>query len=152
MVAYRSHVRYHIGPLLGAYEAVQADPAHGRAVRRRIARRRALPALDQEDLQSLKAIIGEAQRRGLAAQNIASGVTVKMAGRHAGKRRSRARPRSRRSSKQATGRARPLLITGGVHGHAGDRAARPALARRRFRRADRSGASAGRRQRPDRLA
>ena len=111
MVAYRSHVRYHIGPLLGATKLSRLTrPMVEQFADDLLAGGRSRP-LTRKALQSLKAIIGEAQRRGLAAQNVATGVTVKLAGRHTGKASIPSKAEIKVLFDKATGRARPLAAS-----------------------------------------
>jgi integrase len=110
MAAYRSHVRYHVGPLLGAARLSRLTrPMVEQFADDLLAGGRSRP-LAKKVLQSLKAIVGEAQRRGLVAQNVATGVTVKLAGRHARKAMIPTRAEVKVLLDKATGRARPLLV------------------------------------------
>ena len=80
---YRSHVIHHIAPLIGEVKLAQlTTPAVQRFADRLLAEGRSRP-LARKVLASLKAIIGEAQRRGLVSQNVARGaVSVRTGARH----------------------------------------------------------------------
>jgi integrase len=111
LTGYRSHVRHHIGPLLGTAKLSRLTrPGVEKFADDMLASGRTRP-LASKVLGSLKSIINEAQRRGLVAQNVAASVTVRQAKRH----RKRVEIPSKAEIKEqidaATGRARPLLIT-----------------------------------------
>jgi integrase len=81
LVQYRSHVRYHIEPLLGAEKLSRLTTPRIEQFRDELLSDRSRP-LTKKVLASLKAILKEAQRRGLMAQNVARDVTIRSASRH----------------------------------------------------------------------
>jgi integrase len=69
MVGYRSHVRYHIEPLLGAEKLSRLTTPRVEQFRDELLAGERSRPLAKKALASLKAILKEAQRRGLAPQN-----------------------------------------------------------------------------------
>jgi integrase len=111
MTGYRSHVKHHIKPLIGAVRLSRLSrPMVEQFADELLAKGRTRP-LVAKVLGSLKAIIGEAQRRGLCAQNVASGVNVKLAKRHKRKVEIPSKADIKARIDATTGRERPLLIT-----------------------------------------
>ena len=111
LTQYRSHVSYHIVPLIGGMKLSRLTmPMVEGFVDKLLAGGRSR-ILTKKILTSLKAIIGEAQRRGLSAQNIASGVRIKMAKRHSRKATIPSREDVRTLLQTVTGRKRAILIT-----------------------------------------
>ena len=115
MTGYRSHVRYHIEPLIGGERLSRLSTPRVEQFRDELLSGDRSRALAKKVLGSLKAILKEAQRRGLVAQNVARDVTVKTGGRH--KKRlevGRDIPTPEEIRKRlatASGRWRPLMVT-----------------------------------------
>jgi integrase len=108
---YRSHVAHHIEPLLGSTKLSRlTTPIAEQFVDDMLVGGRSR-ALSKKVLASLKAVIKEAQRRGLVAQNVASGVTVKIAKRHKQKVEIPSKAEIKAEIDGATGRKRALLVT-----------------------------------------
>jgi integrase len=82
MTGYRSHVRYHIEPLIGAERLSRLSTPRVEQFRDELLAGGRSRALAKKALGSLKAIVKEAQRRGLVSQNAARDVTVRTGGRH----------------------------------------------------------------------
>jgi integrase len=82
MTGYRSHVKHHIGPLLGPVKLSRLSRPMVEQFADDMLKSGRSRALARKILKSLVSLIGEAQRRGLVAQNVAIGVTVKLAKRH----------------------------------------------------------------------
>jgi integrase len=81
MTGYRSHVRHHIGPLGPVKLSRLSGPMVEQFADDMLKSGRSR-ATARKVLGSLVSLIGEAQRRGLVAQNVAIGVNVKLAKRH----------------------------------------------------------------------
>ena len=107
---YRSLVQCHVGPLLGKRKLSRLTRPTVEAFvdellatgRSRVMARRALGAL--------VSLIGEAQRRGQVAQNVASGVVVRIASRHKKRVVIPSKAEIKALLDAATGRARTLLV------------------------------------------
>jgi integrase len=82
MVGYRSHVTYHIAPLLGAEKLSRLTTPRIEQFRDELLSGGRSRPLAKKVLASVKALLKEAQRRGLVAQNVARDVTIKTGGRH----------------------------------------------------------------------
>ncbi len=79
---YRSHVTHHLDPMLGAVKLSRlTTPMVEQLVDDLLVGGRSR-ALVKKIVASLKAILKEAQRRGLVAQNVAASVTVRFPTRH----------------------------------------------------------------------
>jgi integrase len=79
---YRSHATYHVEPLLGAEKLSRLTAPRIERFRDDLLASDRSRALAKKVLSSLKAILSEAQRRGLVAQNVAANVTIRTGGRH----------------------------------------------------------------------
>jgi integrase len=111
LTQYRSHIRHHIGPLLGSVKLSRLTrPAVERFTDEMQAAGRS-KMLAKAVLISLRALIGEAQRRGLTAQNVATEVTLKLAKRHEQKVAVPSKVEIKKLIDETAGRERPLLIT-----------------------------------------
>lgn len=110
LTQYRSHVKHHIGPLLGSVKLSRLiRPAVEQFADDLLAAGRSRP-LARKVLTSLKAVIKEATRRGLVVQNVASGITVKVAERHRRKVEFPGPEEMKALLNGATGRDRVILI------------------------------------------
>jgi integrase len=110
MTQYRSHVTYHIGPLLGAVKLSRLTrPMAEQFTDQMLAGGRSR-ALTRKVLTSLRSTIYEAMRRGLCAQNVAVGVKLKTVRRHKGKVKIPTKHEVRALLDKVTGRARVLLL------------------------------------------
>ncbi len=78
---YRNAVRYHVLPLLGGERLSRLTPPTIERFRDELLRTRSRWTA-QKALTVLKTIISDAQRRGLAAQNVARGVSIRTSARH----------------------------------------------------------------------
>ena len=114
LVQYRSHLRYHIEPLLGAEKLSRLTTPRIEQFRDELLSDGSRP-LTKKVLASVKAILKEAQRRGLVAQNVARDVTIRSASRH--KKRAEigadipTKQEIRDLIENSEGRRRALLIT-----------------------------------------
>ena len=81
---YRNHVDLHIVPLIGAVKLARLSPPVVQTFRDKLLETRSR-VLARKILASLKSIIGEAMRRGLAAQNTAQPVAIDSKKREQGK-------------------------------------------------------------------
>jgi integrase len=114
MVGYRSHVTYHIEPLIGAEKLSRLTTPRVEQFRDELLSGGRSRPLAKKVLGSLKALLKEAQRRGLVAQNVARDVTIRTNGRHK-KRVELGRDiptpgEIRERLANVTGRWRPLLV------------------------------------------
>ena len=110
MTQYRSHVSYHIAPLIGAVKLSRLTiPMVQQFADELLAAGRSRP-LTRKVLTSLKSLIKEAMRRGLAAQNVASGVGVKVSARHRQRATIPSQEGVRALIESTTGRDRIILI------------------------------------------
>jgi integrase len=75
IAAYTGHVRFHIAPLIGSVKLAKLSTPVVQLFRDKLLETRSR-ALAKKVLASLKSIIGEAMRRGLVAQNTATGVAI----------------------------------------------------------------------------
>jgi integrase len=75
IAAYDQHVRLHIVPLCGARKLSHVTRPMVEGWRDELVKKLSRP-MARRVLRSLSSLIGEAQRRGYAAQNVAAGVTV----------------------------------------------------------------------------
>jgi integrase len=108
---YKSHKKWHIGPKLGKLKLSRLTrPAVEKFADELLAAGRSRK-LTNRVLVSLRAIMGEAMRRGLVAQNVATGVRVKISKRHEQKVKIPSREAVRELLAKATGRERALLVT-----------------------------------------
>ena len=78
---YRQHVDYHINPLVGDVKLSRLTTPGVQKFKDDLLDTRSR-ALAQKALTSLKAILMEAQRRGLVSQNVAAGITIRRPSRH----------------------------------------------------------------------
>jgi integrase len=117
MTGYRSHVKHHIGPLLGPVKLSRLSrPMVEQFADDMLASGRTR-ATARKVLGSLVSLIGEAQRRGLVAQNVALGVNVKMAKRHKKRVEIPSKPEMRNLLESAaSGREKPLLMLAAFSG------------------------------------
>jgi integrase len=107
---YTSHVRCHIGPQIGSVKFSRLTmPVVESFVDGLLASGRSRMQA-KKVLTSLKAIIKEAQRRGLVAQNVASVVSIRQARRHARKVKLPSKAEVKELIDRATGSTRPMLI------------------------------------------
>jgi integrase len=110
MTQYRSHVIWHIWPLLGTVKLSRLNrPMVEQFADRMLASGRSR-ALTRKVLTSLRSTIYDAMRRGLCAQNVAVGVRLKTVRRHKGKVEIPDKHEVRALLDQATGRERVLLL------------------------------------------
>jgi integrase len=111
---YRNHVRLHIVPLIGAVKLARLSTPAIEAFRDDLLRKGSR-AMARKVLASLKSILGEAQRRGLVAQNAAQPVRVDVKKREQGKlmvgRDIPSKEEVQAILARAEGRWRPLLAT-----------------------------------------
>jgi integrase len=113
---YRSHVEYHIKPLIGGVKLAKLSMPAVQGFADQLLETGRSRALARKILSSLKAIVSEAQRRGLVAQNAARGVTVRIGARH------RQRPEIPDKAEVgaliagAEGRAKALIVTAAFTG------------------------------------
>jgi integrase len=114
LAKYKNHVDLHIGPPLGAIRLSRLSAPMVEQFRDDLLGRLSWP-MARKVLASLKAILAEAQRRGLVAQNVAQQVKIKARGRDEGKlvvgRDIPDKAEVNAILTAATGRWRPLLIT-----------------------------------------
>jgi integrase len=75
IAAYTGHVTFHIAPLIGSVKLAKLSTPVVQLFRDKLLETRSR-ALAKKVLASLKSIIGEAMRRGLVAQNTATGVVI----------------------------------------------------------------------------
>jgi integrase len=120
MVGYRSHVRYHIEPLIGAEKLSRLTTPRIEQFRDELLSGGRSRALAKKVLGSLKALLKESQRRGLVAQNVARDVSIRTSGRHK-KRAELGRDiplpdEIRERVATVSGRWRPLLVTAAFTG------------------------------------
>lgn len=112
---YRQHVDLHINPLVGHMKLAQLTKPGIENLRDQLVKTRSSRIMARKILTSLKSIIGEAQRRGLVAQNVASGVKVSVNDRDEDQLEvGHGIPSKSEVSAiigAATGRWRPLLVT-----------------------------------------
>ena len=111
LTAYRSNVRHHIGPLLGAQKLSRLTTPQVERFRDELLAGGRTRILAKKVLTSLKALLKEAQRRGLVAQNVALGANVTLAKRHESKVGIPGKGEIKALLDAAAGRARPLLVT-----------------------------------------
>lgn len=111
LAAYKNHIE-HLRPLVGETRLADLTKPGIETIRDKLLKQHSR-AMAQKVLTSLKAIIGEAQRRGLVSQNVASGVVIELR-----KRRKLqvgvdipSKSDIRAIIATAKGRWRPLLIT-----------------------------------------
>ena len=127
---YRNHVDLHIVPLIGATRLARLTAPAVEAFRDGLLRKGSRP-MARKVLASLKSILGEAQRRGLVAQNAAQPVRSRREEARAGQARGRARHpvKGRGSGHPGDGRGplAPAVRDGDLHRHAVIRAARADL-------------------------
>jgi integrase len=111
---YRNHVVLHINPLIGGEKLARLSSPMIESFRDTLLRK-CSRAMARKVLASLKSVLGEAQRRGLAAQNAASPVRVDLNRREKGKLRvGRDLPSKEEAQSilaHAEGRWRPLFVT-----------------------------------------
>jgi integrase len=111
---YRNHVDLHIVPLIGAVKLARLSTPAIEAFRDDLLRKRSR-AMARKALASLKSILGEAQRRGLVAQNAAQPVRVDVKKRQQGKlavgRDIPSKEEIQAILARAEGRWRPFLVT-----------------------------------------
>ena len=112
---YRNHVDLHIVPLIGVQKLARLSTPAIEAYRDELLKKGCSRAMARKVLASLKSILGEAQRRGLVAQNAAQPVKVDVKKREQGKLAvGRDIPSKEEISKilaQAEGRWRPFFVT-----------------------------------------
>jgi integrase len=111
---YANHVRLHIAPLIGGVKLARLSAPAIEAFRDELLKKGSR-AMARKVLASLKSILGEAQRRGLVAQNAAQPVKVDLKKREQGKLTAGRDIPSKEEVQlilaKAEGRWRPLLIT-----------------------------------------
>jgi integrase len=111
---YRNHVDLHIVPLVGATKLARLSAPAIEAFRDDLLRKGSRP-MARKVLASLKSILGEAQRRGLVAQNAAQPVRVDVKKREQGKlaagRGIPSKDEIQAILAKAEGRWRPLFVT-----------------------------------------
>ncbi|MGH7038375.1 MAG: tyrosine-type recombinase/integrase [Stellaceae bacterium] len=111
---YRNHVRLHIEPLIGRQKLARLSAPVIEAFRDELLKKGSR-VMARKVLASLKSILGEAQRRGLVAQNAAQPVKVDVKRRENGKltvgRDIPSKEEIRTILESTGGRWRPLLVT-----------------------------------------
>ncbi|MGH7097896.1 MAG: tyrosine-type recombinase/integrase [Stellaceae bacterium] len=111
---YRTHIDLHIVPLIGTQKLARLSAPAIESFRDALLRKNSR-AMARKVLASLKSILGEAQRRGLVAQNAAQPVKVDVKRRENGKltvgRDIPSKEEIRTILESAAGRWRPLLVT-----------------------------------------
>jgi integrase len=111
---YRNHVKLHINPLIGAVKLARLSTPAIEAFRDELLKKGSR-AMARKVLASLKSILGEAQRRGLVAQNAAQPVKVDVKKRDQRKltvgREIPSKEEVQTILSKADGRWRPLLVT-----------------------------------------
>lgn len=107
---YRQHERCHVVPLIGTLKLSRLTAPEVHAFLDRLLESRSRP-LARKVLQSLSAIVSEAQRRGHVSHNIVRDVRVKVAGRHQARHVKPTREELRQLIEGVSGRWRPLIVT-----------------------------------------
>ncbi|SOB88305.1 Site-specific recombinase XerD [Sphingomonas guangdongensis] len=107
---YRARARLHICPLIGEEKLSRLTRPHVEAFADTIVETRG-KAMAVMILRALSSAIGEAQRRGLVAQNVAAGVRVKRAKRDRERVEIPTKDELRAILKAASDRERPLVMT-----------------------------------------
>jgi len=110
LIQYANHVRLHINPLIGNVKLARLSTPSVEAFRDELMRKGSR-ALARKVLANLKSILGEAQRRGLVAQNAAQPVRVDVKKRDQRKLTVPSKKEVQTILAKADGRWRPLLIT-----------------------------------------
>jgi integrase len=110
LTGYRSHVKHHISPLLGAVKLSRLTRPMVEQFADDMLKGGRTRETARKVLGSLVSLIGEAQRRGLVAQNVAAGVTVRVAKRHKPKVTIPGKAEVKALLASATGRERALLV------------------------------------------
>ena len=90
---YEQHIRRHIVPLIGAKKLSQLSRPAVESFRDKLLETRSR-AMSAKVMTSLKSLLSDAQRRGLVAQNMATGTKVKIGSRHEQRLRSGRRMKS----------------------------------------------------------
>jgi integrase len=112
---YRNHVDLHVVPLIGAMKLARLSTPAIEAYRDALLKKGCSRSMARKVLASLKSILGEAQRRGLVAQNAAQPVRVDVKRRDQGKltvgRDIPSKEEINVILSRTEGRWRPLLIT-----------------------------------------
>jgi integrase len=114
LLQYGNHVKLHINPLIGGVKLAGLSAPRIEAFRDELLKNRSR-TMARKVLASLKSILGEAQRRGLVAQNAAQPVKVEVRKRDQGKlavgRDIPSKEEVQTMLARADGRWRPLLVT-----------------------------------------
>jgi integrase len=127
LAQYRQHVTFHINPLLGDEKLAKLTAPAIKRFRDQLLERdvakgdgKLSRSTAKKVLQSLKALIKDAHQRGNVAQNVATGITVKMDKRTKAKleigRDIPSRAEVRALIEKAEGRWRPLIVTAALTG------------------------------------
>jgi integrase len=111
MVGYRSHVTYHIGPLLGSVKLSRLTAPRVQEFVDQLLTGGRSRALTKKIVGSLSSIVTEAQRLGLAAQNPVREVRVRLPKRDRGRPAMPSQDELRAILAAAAGRWRPLIVT-----------------------------------------
>jgi integrase len=115
LVQYRSHTK-HIELLLGSVKLSRLTRPMAEAFVDNLLAEGRSRLLTAKILGSLKALLGEAQRRGLVSQNVAAGVAVSLATRHMAKVAIPTKAEVKALLDAATGRQRALLTLAALAG------------------------------------
>jgi integrase len=111
MVGYRSHVAYHIEPLLGSVKLSRLTAPRVQEFVDQLLTGGRSRALTKKVVSSLSSLISEAQRRGLTAQNPVREVRVRLPKRDKGRPEMPSHDELRAILAEAAGRWRPLILT-----------------------------------------
>ncbi len=108
---YASHVTYHIAPLIGGVKLARLSAPTVQDFADRLLEGGRSRALARKVIASLKAIIGEAQRRGAVAQNVAREVKLGASARHRQRPTIPGKAEIKALIDGAEGRTRVLVVT-----------------------------------------
>jgi integrase len=108
---YRSHVKYHIKPMLGSAKLSRLTAPRVQEFVDQLLTEGRSRALTKKIISSLSSIIGEAQRRGLVSQNVAREVRIRLPKRERGRPEMPTQDELRLILADASGRWRPLIVT-----------------------------------------
>jgi integrase len=111
MTGYRSHVVYHIKPLIGATKLSRLNAPRVQEFVDHLLTGGRSRALTKKVIGSLSMLISEAQRRGLTSQNPAREVRVRLPKRDRGRPETPSHDELRAILAGAAGRWRPLIVT-----------------------------------------
>lgn len=109
LAAYEQHVRLHLTPLCGARKLSQLTKPIVEGYRDQLVDKLSRPMASRV-MRSLSAIVAEAQRRGMVAQNVAAGVRVSRAKRESAKVVIPTKPELRAIIESARASAEPMAL------------------------------------------